>query len=190
MSSKDYSAAEEEARQVVAEYLAESLDLEENNGKLLPDTKGIALKLYALRLIQDNQQNPHAIIQQAERDPIAWEACAQLLTAQPTRDGYLNLIPEGLSDKIKPELMEWASKALRGEITRPMRAPSDTILRDLTIALAVYRATQCSLPAYFNGIKTRKTACDIVAEVTGLAEGTVQEIWRSYPPEFRGGKIK
>lgn len=186
MSSKDFSEMEEQARQIVTEYLADALDLEAQQGKLQPDAKDIVLKTYALRLILDNQQNPHAIILQAERNPIAWEACTQLLTTQPAREGYLDLMPEGLSEKIKPELMEWASKALRGEITRPIRAPSDTVLRDLTITLAVHRAMKCGLPAYRNGEGNRKTACEIVAEVSDLAEDTVQKIWKSHPRSFRG----
>lgn len=117
--------------------------------------------------------SPSDLVDMAHSDAAAWDAC---ITFMP------------FWGRSSAELLAFNDQFVSGAIKRPGgkgRSIKSNNLRDFRIALAVFTANKQGLPIY--GDKSNSlTACDLVADESGLDTETVKRIWKSIPKDFKG----
>lgn len=159
-----------DARSAVRSYLkshAEELKIEGDtlrNWQAAVRSRAIVINGESLRYVLGEDSNIAALAAKARGgDLAAWGACVYVI--EYCRDNGFE----------PPQcLLNIAIETMRGDLSIPRRRgnnfPDKNILRNHVIAIAVYRAVECGLGRYSDGLSQKLTACDLVsAELRSIA---------------------
>lgn len=188
---------EQKARQEVSAYLASRADdlrgLDMRGALAWPRAVGTGARIKGqpddvrlgdvgdarlrIELTASKRDALEKLVADAAHSQPAWDACMMIM---------MDIADRG--ENVPAPLAKLGVMAMAGEVKRPSRRGQDRMKnasRDFAIAMAVYRASQCDLPAYASGNGTGVTACDIVADELKqhriyMTPEAVKKVWNKY----------